>query len=262
MSETESPAELAVEVANGVAVVELSRPPLNFFDIELIRAIAETYEALDEDDRCRAIVLCSTGKVFCAGANLKARLDAGETEPVNRSGELYTEAVRIFRTAKPQVAAVQGAAVGGGLGLALSADFRVGCAESRFSANFARLGFHQGFGLSVTLPRIVGAVKSEFMFYSGRRVKGDEALAMGLVDQLVPLAEVRAAAIAMAHEIALSAPLAVEAIRATQRGHLADQVAAATDHELEVQTRLRESADYAEGVQAMHARREPVFHRR
>ena len=87
------------------------------------------------------------------------------------------------------VAAVQGPAVGGGLGLALVADFRVACSEARFSANFNRLGFHPGFGLSVTLPRVVGMQKAAYMFYSGRRVQGEEALAIGLADRLVAKAE-------------------------------------------------------------------------
>jgi enoyl-CoA hydratase/carnithine racemase len=250
-------ADLGIELKDYVATVEIRRPPLNFFDFDLIRQIAGAYEQLDEDDNCRAIVLCSQGKVFCAGANFAAR-ESGE-EPTDQAGQLYIEAVRMFRTSKPVVAAVQGAAVGGGLGLAVSADFRIACAESRFCANFARLGFHQGFGLSVTLPRLIGPTQAERMFYTGRRVKGDEAVALGLAEQFVDKSEVRSAAIALARECAISAPLAVREIRKTQRGHLADEVRAATDHELSVQTALKESEDFQEGVRAMSDRREPNF---
>ena len=154
---------------------------------------------------------------------------------------------------------MQGAAVGGGLGLALSADFRVSCEEARFSANFARLAFHQGFGISVTLPRVVGPTRAALLLYTGRRVKGAEALAMGLVDELVPIAQVRDRARELAEEIALSGPLAVQSIRATLRAGLADAVAAATDHELAEQSRLRLTQDFAEGIKAMAERRPPDF---
>lgn len=251
--------DLSVQLREQVATVEIDRAPHNFFDFDLIRGLADLYDALDADDDCRAIVLCSAGKAFCAGANFAARESWGPEQLRDQASRLYVEAVRLFRGSKPVVAAVQGAAVGGGLGLAMSADFRVTCAEGRFSANFARLGFHHGFGLTVTLPRAIGASRAELMLYTGRRIKGDEALAWGLAEQLVPLAEVRAAAWALAREIAISAPLAVRAIRQTQRGALADAVAAATDHELSVQTRLRASEDFAEGVRAMTERREPRF---
>src|SRR5215471_4613357 len=108
---------------------------------------------------------------------------------------LYREAVRLFRCVKPVVAAVQGAAVGGGLGLSLVGDFRVASPESRFSANFSRLGFHAGFGLTVTLPRVIGVQQAALLFYTGRRLTGEEAKAIGLADVLVSQQELRAAAL-------------------------------------------------------------------
>ncbi len=165
----------------------------------------------------------------------------------------------MIRTRLPIVAAVQGAAIGGGLGLALAADFRVAAPEARFSANFARLGFHQGFGLSVTLPALVGQQRAAELLYTGRRVPGDEAVAIGLADRSAPLGEVRDAAIAFAAEIAASAPLAVASIRETLRGDLADRVVVATERELAEQTRLRATDDFAEGARAMAQRRTPDF---
>ena len=133
--------DLEVEIENYVATVEIQRPPHNFFDIDLINQIATTYEELDALDTCRAIVLCAQGKNFCAGANFGAS-DTGNVKDNSRgklSNSLYIEAVRLFRCRKPVVASVQGAAIGGGLGLAVSADFRVTCPEGRFSANFTKL---------------------------------------------------------------------------------------------------------------------------
>ena len=251
--------DITVELEGHVAIVEIHRPPNNFFDYELIRAIADTYEMLDADDNCRAVVLCSEGKHFCAGADFSARESWGQTQLDAQAGQLYREAARVFSARKPVIAAIQGAAVGGGLGLACSADHRITCAEARFSANFARLAFHQGFGLSVTLPRLVGETQASLLLLTGRRVSGADAVAIGLADQLVPQGEVRAAAQALAAEVASSGPLAVQSIRATLRGGLAEAVVKATEHELAEQSRLRKTQDFGEGIKAMSERRPPVF---
>jgi enoyl-CoA hydratase/carnithine racemase len=203
------------------------------------------------------VVLCAQGKSFCAGADFANRPATGAG---NESGKhLYKEATRIFRTRKPIVAAVQGAAIGGGLGLALAADFRVTCSEARFSANFNRLGFHPGFSLTYTLPRLVGQQRANLLFYTGRRVTGDEAVAMGMADVLVPLAEVRSAATALATEIAQSAPLAVQSTRETMRRGFADEAERATERELTEQEWSRKTADFKEGVKAWAERRLPNF---
>ena len=254
--------DIGVEKTGHVALVEIRRPPNNFFDIALIKEIAEAFEALDADADCRALVLAAQGKAFCAGANFgDGDSDGGALLSGPRPGaaHLYIEGNRLFRTKKPIVAAVHGAAVGGGLGLAMVADFRVTCAEARFCANFTRLGFHPGFGLTVTLPAVIGPTKAALMFYTSRRVRGDEAHAMGLADALVPQGEVRVAALALAAEIAENSPLGLIATRATMRGNLADRVRAATEHELAEQTRLRQTEDFKEGVKAMAERRVPAF---
>ena len=250
--------DVSVELGDDfVAEVEIHRPPNNFFDARLIRNIADAYEDLQAGP-CRAIVLCSEGKHFCAGADFHGESDA-EALPEEGAADLYSEAVRLFKAELPVVAAVQGAAIGGGLGVACSADFRVAAPEARFAANFSRLGFHQGFGLSVTLPAIVGNQDALELLYTGRRINGDEATSIGLVDRLVPLDDLRPSARALAREIASAAPLAVRSIRKTMRGHLADEIARITLHEDEEQKRLRTTADFAEGSKASLERREPVF---
>ena len=139
------------------------------------------------------------------------------------------------------------------------ADFRVTCAEARYCANFTRLGFHPGFGLTVTLPAVIGPTRAALMFYTSRRVPGTEAHAMGLADLLVPQDQVRIAAMALAAEIAENAPLGLLATRATMRGDLAERVRIATEHELGEQTRLRKTDDFKEGVKAVSERRVPNF---
>jgi 2-(1,2-epoxy-1,2-dihydrophenyl)acetyl-CoA isomerase len=237
-----------------VATVEIHRPPANYFDAALISELGDAYERIDADPSCRALVLCSEGKHFCAGANF-----AAASSPADDPRSLYREALRLFAAQTPVVAAVQGAAVGGGLGLALSADFRVASARSRFAANFVRLGFHQGFGLSATLPGIAGQQTALDMLLTGRRVPGEEALSLGLCDRLVADDEVRRAAHALAAELAQSAPLAVRSIRATLRAGLLQRLEAALEREASEQQRLRATDDFREGVAASLERRTPRF---
>jgi len=248
-----NPAVRATVHDDYVAVIQLCKPPNNHFSLEQIGGVADALETLDADDRCRSVLLEAEGKHFCAGADFSGGNRNYTTE------ELYGAAAKIFRNTKPIVATIQGAAIGGGLGLALSADFRYASPEARMSANFARLGFHQGFGLSATLPPLVGQQTAAELLYTGRRVKGEEAVELGLADRLVPLQDLHAEAHAFAREIAISAPLAVQSIRKTLRGDIADQVVAATAHEAVEQARLQATSDFAEGTKAMSERREPNF---
>lgn len=248
--------ELSVELGGDhVAVIEIRRPPNNFFDVALIRQLADTCDDLTRNGSCRAIVLCSQGRHFCAGANFSSgtSLSAGD------GGHLYDMAARLFEQPLPVVAAIQGAAVGGGLGLALAADFRVASPQARFSANFAALGIHQGFALTVTLPAAVGQQAALDLLYTGRRIGGEEAYRLGLCDHLVAPDALRAQARALAAEIAACAPLAVRSIRQTMRGQLAGQARAAMRRERSEQERLMRTADWREGVAAVSERRPARF---
>jgi enoyl-CoA hydratase/carnithine racemase len=258
--------DIGVEKHDHVGLIEIRRPPLNFFDVSLINQIADALEEFDRDVEIRCSVLAAQGKAFCAGANFsdparqeqekRAESNPGENLPINH---LYVQAVRIFRNQKPFVAAIHGAAIGGGLGLAVSADFRVTCPEARFAANFTKLGFHPGFGLTTTLPELIGKNNAELMFYTSRRVTGEEAYRWGLANELVPQDQVRDAAMKLAGEIAECSPLGLVSTRATMRKGLADRVLAATNHELVEQNRLRLTEDFKEGVQATSERRVANF---
>src|SRR6201995_2308706 len=248
--------QIRVEVsADHVATVEFERGAHNHFDAALIAGLAHTFERLAADVEARAIVLCSSGRHFCAGADLPGALSGDAPSVAGSSGSLYEEAVRLFAARTPIVAAVQGAAVGGGLGLALVADFRVAGPSTRFVANFSRLGLHQGFGITVTLPAVVGTQRAQEMLYTGREVTGEEAAGIGLCERLTADDEVRSGAHALAAKIAASAPLAVVSIRQTLRGDLADRVRAATAKEQAEQIRLAVTADFVEGVSATAERR-------
>jgi enoyl-CoA hydratase/carnithine racemase len=258
MTEPEQAAspELTVELGAGhVATLQFSRPPANYFSLGLIAAIADACDELASGRDCRAIVLCSTGRVFCAGADFSSgpQLSAG-------SGlHLYDVAARLFEQPLPIVAAVQGAAIGGGLGLAMAADFRVASPQARFAANFALLGIHQGFALSVTLPAAIGQQAALDLLYTGRRVTGEEAVTLGLADELAEPDQVRDQAHAFAARIAASAPLAIRSIRDTMRAPLAAKARDAMRRERAEQERLMQTSDWREGLAAVRDRRPASF---
>lgn len=262
-----------------VALVTLRRPPHNYFDVTMIRRVADLYDEADADPSVRVIVLASEGRNFCAGANFGGDGDRATTigfdDAPDGATALYAEAARVFSVGTPVVAACHGIAIGGGLGLAVSADFRVAGPSTRFCANFSRLGLHQGFGLSVSLPRVVGQQHALDMLLTGRRVGGDEALRFGLADRLVQVPDggagggtggtgdeptaVRDGALALAAELAEAAPLAVRSIRATQRAGLVEEITRITAHEAVEQATLRATADVDEGIAASLERRAPRF---
>jgi enoyl-CoA hydratase/carnithine racemase len=253
--------DVGCELNGHVAVVELRRPPNNFVDVDLFSDIATVLERLDTVRECRAVVLAAQGKHFCAGGNLKARLEveAKGEKFVAPGRHPYKEARRIVSTRKPIIAAVHGSAIGAGLGLAVACDFRVTCKEARFAANFNAIGFAPGFGLTLTLPRLVGQQNAKWLFMTGKRIGGEEAATMGLADRLVEQGQVRATAIEMATEIAKAAPLSVQSTRDMLNAEFILQFRAATERESFEQNWLRETNDYKEGVQASADRRDPYF---
>jgi enoyl-CoA hydratase/carnithine racemase len=250
---------IAASESGMIATIEVRRGPNNFIDTDMVAEIADALEAYDRMPEIHAIVLCADGKHFCAGADFSSRGPDGVGTGTKRGRHLYKEAQRLWRTGKPIVAAVHGAAVGAGVGLAVMADFRVTCSESRWSVNFTRLGFHPGFGMTASLPRLLGHQKASWLMYTARRITGEEATQMGLADFCVPFDQVRQKAVEVATEIGQSGPLAIVSTRETLRRGLADAVAAATEREYEEQNWLRNTEDFREGVKAMAERRLPNF---
>ena len=259
-------ADIEVRLDDFVAFIEIQRPPYNFFDLSLIKQIADALDHADRNPQCRVVVLTSAGTAFCAGANFgNGQRDSVHSPQFteegfqNATGKLYSEAIRLFRNKKPIIAAIQGPAIGGGFGLACVADFRVASPKARFAANFVKLGLHQGFGISVTLPRLIGHQNAAKLLLSGRRINAEEALAVGLVDEVVAEDELHNAAIELASELAENAPLAMQSVRATMRQGLAKAVANATVHELAEQQWLRATEDAYEGIRAVNERRPGLF---
>jgi enoyl-CoA hydratase/carnithine racemase len=251
---------VTVSLEGDVGIVTLVQPPHNLLTAPVLREVADALHALG--GRSRAAVLASEGRSFCAGANFRSGDAPDPTEGggfAAQTAAFYAQAARIFESPIPVVAAVQGAAIGAGYGLALACDVRVVGAGGWFQANFVRLGIHPGFALSTVLPSVIGPARAAELFLTGRRVTADEALAIGLASRAVPAGDELAAATEMAQQIAAGAPLAVASTRATLRGGLGAVVRAAMRHELAEQTALAGTADAVEGVTAVLAGRPPVF---
>lgn len=251
--------DVSVGLEGHVGVVEIQRAPHNFFDVDLIRNLVEAFQALDENSQCRALVLCAQGKSFCAGANFHSGPSVLEEQQGDGRNPLYVEAVKLFACNKPVVGAIHGPAIGGGLGVALVPDFRVTCAEARFAANFVKLGFHPGFGLTYTLPALIGRQKAARMFYTGCRIKGEDALEWGLADVFTSQDKVRDEAMKLAQEIAANAPLAVMSVRATLRRGMVEDLQRQTDHEGREQDWQRKTEDFQEGIASVSERRPGKF---
>jgi enoyl-CoA hydratase/carnithine racemase len=257
-----SPSEphVSVHQSGNVAVVTLRRPPHNLLTEPVLGALADAVEGLR--DVARAAVVCSEGRSFCAGADFRSGDAPDPTEQGGfevRTAAFYEQAVRIFDSPVPLVAAVPCAGIGAGFGLALACDLCVVAEAGWFQANFVRLGIHPGFGLSMTLARVVGPGRASELLLTGRRVGAAEAGDVGIAQRVVPAGDEIRTAQEMAERVAGGAPLAVASTRSTLRRGLVDAARAAMRHELAEQASLAGTADAIEGVSAMLEGREPEF---
>jgi enoyl-CoA hydratase/carnithine racemase len=242
-----------------VATVEIAAGPMNFVSMSVLEQLVTVWEWADAEPACRAIVLCAAGPVFCAGANF---MDFAGSGPNATPEPMYRLAQRLLDGRKPVVAAVQGPAVGAGLGLAMLADERVAGPKARFVANFVYLGFHPGFGLTATLPWAIGPQQATSFLMRGQRLGPDEALQMGLVDEVAPGESLVEVARARAQAIASNAPIALQDLRQTMRRTLSADFTEAVNRELEMQLQHFRTTDFSEGISAMLSKRTPLFQNR
>ena len=183
-----------LEVADGVGTIRLDRPPMNALDVQVQEEIrAAAAEATTRDD-VRAVVVYGGEKVFAAGADIKEMADMSYQDMVNRSGALQSSFTTVARIPKPVVAAVTGFALGGGCELALCADIRIAADNAKLGQPEILLGIIPGAGGTQRLSRLIGPSKAKDLIFTGRFVAAEEALRIGLVDKVVPAAEVYSAA--------------------------------------------------------------------
>jgi enoyl-CoA hydratase len=263
-----SPSLLIERLGNGVVVLRLNRPDrLNALTSELVDELFGQFLALADDDRTRVIILTGAGRAFCAGMDLK---DSGFSIPDDgpapeqrlrvqeRMGALI---VSLRRLRQPVIAAVNGAAVGGGLALALGADIRVCGEAARFGAAFVRIGLSGcDMGVSYHLPRVVGMSHAASWMLTGRLVGADEALRSGLVSEVVPDETVVDRAIQVAGEIVANAPFGVRMTKRVMWANVdAPSIEAAVELENRTQILTSFSADKAEAERAFLEKRPAQF---
>ena len=236
---------------------------------ELLDGFASAIAAAQHDALLRCLVITGAGPCFSAGADFKSIIqrehngDGGNAGPVptphQRSYAMYEPFLSVLDIAVPVIGALNGHTVGGGFGLALVCDVRIGAREAKYGANFARLGLHPGMAITMMLPRLVGASRAAEMLYSAELIDGATAASYGLLSRAVGAEEVLPAALTLARGIAANAPIAVRSIKRTLNRGLADAAREAARGEAYAQAESLATEDASEGIAALLAKRPPVF---
>jgi enoyl-CoA hydratase/carnithine racemase len=252
------------EVKDAIATVTLNRPEnRNSMTRDVLEGLGNSVAKIRADQSVRCVIITGKGKSFCAGADFKDRPAEGDDAPVvqphERAYGIYANFLSLLDIEVPVIAAMQGHAIGGGLGLAVVCDLRVANAESRYGANFVRLGLHPGMAMTYLLPRLMGVPRAIEFMLTGRIVSGTEAAEAGLVHYAVDQDQVMEKALELAGEIASSAPLAVRWTKKSIYSGLDWNPTKAAEHEAHVQSRTMETEDFREGINALLSRREPKF---
>lgn len=252
------------EVQDAVAEITLNRPEnRNSMTEDVFHGLQEAVGKVRSDRDLRCVIVTGRGKSFCAGADFKSGLqrgdDAGYVPPNERSFAMYQPFLTLLDIEVPVIAAMQGHAVGGGLGLAVVCDIRIANVDSKYGANFTRLGLHPGMATTYLMPRLVGIPRAAELLLTGRLVSGREAAEYGLANHAVEGDQVLEKAREIAREIAGAAPLAVRwTKRSLYRGVDWDPRTAA-ELEAHAQSRTLETEDSKEGIKALLEKRDPVF---
>ena len=254
------------EVANHIATITLNRPDnRNSMTPDVLVGLSEAVAKVRSDSNVRCVVVTGRGKSFCAGADFKSQRTASDDSsgtyvaPHERAFATYGHFLSLLEIEVPTVAAMQGHAIGGGLGLAVVCDLRVANRDARYGANFVRLGLHPGMATTYLLPRLMGVPRATELLLTGRIISGAEAAEMGLVHYAVDAAEVLSRANELALEIATAAPLAVRWTKQSIYRGLDWDPTTAAQLEAHVQSRTMETEDCREGIAALLGKRAPKF---
>ena len=263
----EAYADLLVEMDAPLLWVTLNRPQCsNAFSDEMITELCRLFREADWDDDVRVIILTGAGNTFCAGGDVKAMEEktgmfAGDPEGLMRR---YTRGIQqipltIEALHTPLVAMVNGAAIGAGCDLACMCDIRVGCKHSRFGETFAKLALVPGDGGTFFLQRVVGYAKAMELSLTGRIVPPDEALTLGLLNNLVEVDALKEETKKLAHSIAANSPVAISMIKKAIRQARTAEISGHLDLLAAFQGITQRTEDHFEGMRALKEKRQPHF---
>ena len=255
---------LLQKVEQGIALLTMNRADkLNALNGDLATALNQAFERIGKDDSVRVVVLTGAGRAFCAGGDLavigkgREAKDTKQLEPILRAG--MGAVLRMRTIAQPVIAAVNGPAAGAGMNVALAADLRIAAEEAAFGQNFARVGLFPDYGGTFFLPELVGPSKAAELFYTGDMIDAKEALRLGLVNRVVPAAQLPAEVMALAAKLAAGPPLALRAVKQTLFGAQKEPLKRALEAEVVHQMQCFASDDCREGIRAFFEKRAPVF---
>jgi 2-(1,2-epoxy-1,2-dihydrophenyl)acetyl-CoA isomerase len=249
---------------HGIATVVMNRPDrLNALNNELASGLNEAFGRLAEDESIRVVVLTGAGRAFCAGGDLthvRGRRDSGDMKQLELLVRLGMQMVLKMRTMpQPVIAAVNGAAAGGGMNLALAADIRIAAEEARFGQNFVKVGLFPDYGGTYFLPQLASPAIAAEMFYTGEMIDAQTALRLGLVSRVVPAAQLEAEVRTLARKIAQGPKMPVSAVKQTVFASERQTLEAALENEVQQQLKCFPSEDCAEGLCAFFEKRPPKF---
>jgi 2-(1,2-epoxy-1,2-dihydrophenyl)acetyl-CoA isomerase len=248
----------------GIAVLAMNRPDrLNALNNELAMAVTDALERIAEDASVSVVVITGVGRAFCAGGDLGALAKGRQSGSAEDLGPLLRAGMQMvlkMRTMpQPVIAAVNGAAAGAGMNIALAADIRIAAEDATFGQNFSKVGLFPDFGGTFFLPQLVGPAKAAELFYTGEMIDAKTALALGLVNQVFPSAQLEAEVKALAKKIAHGPTIAIRAVKKALFASHAKELAHALNNEVEEQMRCYLSDDCKEGITAFFEKRHPKF---
>jgi enoyl-CoA hydratase/carnithine racemase len=239
-----------VETDGGVATIRLDRPPMNAINSAMQEQLRAAANQVSRDEAVRAVVLYGGEKVFAAGADVKEFAGQDHAYMVRDAPRVMSSIDSLARIPKPVIAAVTGFALGGGCELALTADFRVSAEDAKWGQPEIMLGLIPGMGGTQRLTRLIGPAKAKDLIFTGRFVDAQEALEIGLVDAVVPAAEVYDTAVAMARKFAKGPALALAAAKAAIDGGLDTDLASGLRLESHLFASMFATEDRVIGIQS------------